>query len=118
MDAQDVADISSLYESWSKRRPHFYDDVIEKDSNSVESGISFQKGHVVRYAGLLQQSAKECDAGFAIDPFGLRSCAVVFIEFGNYPRAEDYLHIDHKTDWTNALSIHLLAMHARLSDPL
>ncbi len=83
-----------------------------------KSAAYFSLGYVFRYAGLLQESAKECDAGFSIDPFGLRSCAVVFIELGNYPRAEDYLHIDQRTEWTNALSIHLLARQGRLSDAL
>ena len=83
-----------------------------------KSAAHFSLSYVFRYAGLLQESARECDAGFAIDPFGLRSCAVVFIELGNYPRAEDYLHIDQRTDWTNALSIHLLARQGRLSDAL
>ena len=83
-----------------------------------KSHARFALGYVYRYAGLLQESAKECDAGFAIDPFGLRSCAVVFIELGNYQRAEDYLHIDQRSEWTDALTIHILARHGRLSDAL
>ena len=83
-----------------------------------KSAAHFSLSYVFRYAGLLQESARECDAGFAIDPFGLRSCAVVFIELGNYRRAEDYLHIEQRTDWTNALSIHLLTRQGRLSDAL
>ena len=83
-----------------------------------KSPAHFSLGYVLRYAGLLQESARECDAAFAIDPIGLRSCAVVFIELGNYPRAEDYLHVDQRTDWTNALSIHLLARQGRLSEAL
>lgn len=83
-----------------------------------KSAAHFSLGYVLRYAGLLQDSARECDAGFAIDPFGLRSCAVVFVELGNYTRADDYLHIDPGTDWSNALSIHMLARQGRLSDAL
>lgn len=83
-----------------------------------KSHAHFALGYVFRYAGLLQEAAKECDAGFAIDPFGLRSCAVVFIELGNYQRAEDYLHIDQRTEWTNAITIHLLVRQGRLSDAI
>lgn len=83
-----------------------------------KSHARFALGYVFRYAGLLQESAKECDAGFAIDPFGLRSCAVVFIELGNYQRAEDYLHIDQRSEWSDALTIHLLARQGKLSDAL
>jgi hypothetical protein len=42
----------------------------------------------------------------------------VFIELGNYSRAEDYLHTHQRTDWTNALTLHLLARQGRLSDAL
>jgi serine/threonine protein kinase/DNA-binding winged helix-turn-helix (wHTH) protein len=83
-----------------------------------KAAAHFSLGYVFRYAGLLQESAKECDAGFAIDSFGLRSCAVVFIELGNYPRAEDYIHIDQGTEWSNALSLHLLARQGKISEAL
>ena len=83
-----------------------------------KAAAHFALAYVLRYAGFLQESAKECDAGFAIDPVGMRSCAVVFIELGNYPRAEDFIHIDLGTEWANALSIHALARQGRLSDAL
>jgi len=61
----------------------------------------FTMGYVLRYAGAMEESARECDAALAIDPKDSwwRSCASTFSHLGNYERAEDYIRLDAGTQW-------------------
>jgi serine/threonine protein kinase len=62
----------------------------------------FALSYVLRYAGLLEDAARECDAALAKDPHnrGLRSCAFVFLQLGKYDRAREYLRLDAGSDWS------------------
>jgi len=52
--------------------------------------------YVYRYAGLLHEATRECDAALNLDPgFNmLRSCAFPFIMAGDYAQAEPYIRLD------------------------
>jgi hypothetical protein len=56
---------------------------------------------VLRYAGLLTDAGRECDAALSLDPgnYDFRSCSFVFFEHGNLSRALEYLHLDSGSDW-------------------
>jgi len=56
-------------------------------------------GYVLRYAGLLDEAGKECDAALALDPgFNLfRSCANPFILRGDYEHAIRYIRLDENS---------------------
>lgn len=59
------------------------------------SGSHFGMSYVLRYAGLLDEAGKECDAALAIDPVnGYRSCATPFILAGDYVHAQRYIDLD------------------------
>jgi TolB-like protein/tetratricopeptide (TPR) repeat protein len=62
------------------------------DSSMAHFGMSY----VLRYAGLLDDARKECDAALALDPGfnGLRSCALPLIREGDYTGAEQYITLD------------------------
>ncbi len=66
----------------------------------------FLLSYVLRYGGALQESARECDAAWSIDRGnrGQRSCAVTFMELGNYDRALDFIHADAGTAWSNNMT--------------
>lgn len=68
----------------------------------------FQMAYVYRYAGLLDQAARECDAAMAIDPgnFIFRSCSKVFMYEGNYPRAQVFLDLDGNSGWSVRQRMH------------
>src|SRR5580698_2340141 len=55
--------------------------------------------YVLRYAGLLDEAGKECDAALALDPgFNLfRSCANPFILRGDYAHALRYIRLDENS---------------------
>jgi hypothetical protein len=57
--------------------------------------------YVYRYAGMLQQSANECNTALALDPgnYGFRSCAWAFMEMGNPERAADFVRLDAGSEW-------------------
>jgi TolB-like protein/Tfp pilus assembly protein PilF len=61
----------------------------------------FTLAYVLRYAGLLHQAARECDAALALDPgnYDFRSCSFVFFELGNTGRALEYVHLDSGSEW-------------------
>ena len=65
---------------------------------------------MLRYAGLLEEAARECDAAHAADPQNLqfRSCELVFAYLGKYDRAREYLRADAGSQWTRAREAELL----------
>jgi TolB-like protein len=71
----------------------------------------FALSYVLRYGGLLDESAHECDLAFAIDPgdYQLRSCAFAFQQLGKTDRAFDFLRADEGSEWvlTNIPMIYL-----------
>ena len=61
----------------------------------------FEIMYVYRYAGLLDQAARECDALLALDQNpGLRSCAKVFMYRGDYKRAAVFADLDGSSGWS------------------
>jgi TolB-like protein len=63
----------------------------------------FFLGYVLRYAGLLDESARECETALSLAPgnFGFRSCSLTFKSMGNLGRATDFLRLDAGSDWAN-----------------
>jgi DNA-binding winged helix-turn-helix (wHTH) protein/TolB-like protein len=56
----------------------------------------FWMSYVYRYAGVLDSSQRECEAGLALDPgFNLlRSCAFSYLMAGDYEHAQLYISLD------------------------
>jgi serine/threonine protein kinase len=61
----------------------------------------FTLSYVLRYAGMQEQSAQECDAAMALDPgnYQFRSCAWAFMEIGQTERAKDFVNLDAGSEW-------------------
>ncbi len=78
----------------------------------------FAQAYVLRYAGLTEEAARECDAALALDPRnpGFRSCYLVFEQLGNYARSRDYLRLDAASGWSKRREAGLLAREGRLED--
>jgi len=67
------------------------------------SQAHFTMGYVYRYAGMMEDSEKECDAALKLDPgnYSLRSCAFAFLYMGQTERARDYVQLDAGTEWAS-----------------
>ncbi|MGH9523515.1 MAG: protein kinase domain-containing protein, partial [Terriglobales bacterium] len=74
-------------------------ELVARHPDNVQA--HFTLAYVLRYAGLLQQSQRECDAALALDPtnYDLRSCSFAFFELGNTTRALEYVRLDARSKW-------------------
>ena len=75
------------------------------DSSMAHFGMSY----VLRYAGLLDEAGKECDAALALDPGfnGFRSCAIPFIMAGDYEHAQRYIRLDESSGFASFMRMRI-----------
>jgi eukaryotic-like serine/threonine-protein kinase len=61
----------------------------------------FALSYVLRYGGMLDEAAPECDKAVALDPgnYQFRSCSLTFDLTGNSERAMDFLRLDPGSGW-------------------
>ncbi len=78
----------------------------------------FALGYILRYAGLLDESARECETALSLDPgnFMYRSCSLTFLEMGNVERGLEFLRLDAGSDWANRNIIRFLWSEGKLAD--
>src|SRR5262249_31448394 len=81
------------------------DDLVRRRPDNAEA--HFTLAYVLRYAGLLEESASQCDTARSIDPtnFRWRSCSLVFFQRGDYQRAMDYLNLDFGSEYYKTYSL-------------
>jgi DNA-binding winged helix-turn-helix (wHTH) protein/TolB-like protein/Tfp pilus assembly protein PilF len=90
--------------------------LVKSQPNSSET--HFLLGFVLRYAGLIVESAHECDTATSLDPgnYLLRSCAWTFQELGKTDRARDYVRLDAGSEWSAYASAPLLMREGKLAE--
>ena len=78
----------------------------------------FTLGYVFRYAGMLEDSARECDNALALNPanYQLRSCAWAFMQPGRTERARDFLRLDTGSEWAAWVTPHLLLREGKVNE--
>jgi TolB-like protein len=79
-----------------------YDQAADLVRRHPESAWShFSLAYVFRYAGLLEESGRECEAARRLDPksYQWRSCGITFEQLGQYDRAKEYKALDGKSAW-------------------
>ncbi|HUK24247.1 MAG TPA: protein kinase [Terriglobales bacterium] len=83
-------------------------DLVKRRPESADA--RFALSYVLRYGGMMEEAAKECDTALALDPgdYKLRSCAWVFISLGKTRRAQDFLRLDVGSEWARWVTPHLL----------
>ena len=91
-------------------------DVLARHPTSPEA--HFAMGYVLRYAGLLEESTRECEAALTLDPnyYGWRSCSVAYYLMNNYERAKDFIRLDAGSEWANFTLIDVLAREGKMEE--
>ena len=72
-------------------------------SRPDSSHAHFALSYVLRYAGLLDEAARECDIALQLDPgnYQFRSCALPLMQMGKTERARDFVKLDAGSEWSN-----------------
>lgn len=78
----------------------------------------FTLAYVLRYAGLLTQAERECDAALALDPsnYELRSCSFAFFEDDDENHALAYLRLDARSQWATSVLPSILLREDKTND--
>ncbi|MGA7381743.1 MAG: winged helix-turn-helix domain-containing protein [Terriglobales bacterium] len=76
--------------------------------------------YVLRYAGLLDESERQCGETIALDPGfnGFRSCATPFIFQGDYASAQTYIRLDEHSGFAAMLRILIALRTGNAADAL
>ncbi len=74
--------------------------------NPGSSFAHFARSYVLRYGGQLEESARECETAFSLDPgnAGLRSCSITFLLMGNPERGAEFARLDAGSAWANRVT--------------
>ena len=78
----------------------------------------FTTGYVYRYAGMLQQSTRECEEALGLDPgnYTYRSCAFAFLYLGDTQKAREFVGLDAGSEWTNYVMPSILIRERKLDE--
>ncbi len=81
-----------------------------------DADAHFALSYVLRYAGLLEEAGRECDAALALDPgsVNFRSCLFVFLQLNDYARARDYLRLDAGSSWATTRESNILLREGKV----
>jgi serine/threonine protein kinase len=68
--------------------------------------VHFALSTVLRYGGLQEDAARECDEAISRDPTnpGFRTCSATFIQLGRYDRALDFVRLDSGSEWSRLVT--------------
>ena len=79
----------------------------------------FMLGYVLRYAGLLEESARECEIAYGLDANrNLRSCSITMYLKGDYQRAWDFMRLDEGSEWVRFNTPEVLLRQGRREEVL
>jgi tetratricopeptide (TPR) repeat protein len=78
----------------------------------------FVMGYVDRYAGMLDDAARECDTALRLDPgnYGFRSCAWSFAQLGQPQRAMAFVRLDAGSEWAARTGAFILLGQGKLAE--
>ena len=92
--------------------------IVERRPNNPEAHHTL--GYVLRYAGLLEEAARQCEIALALDPrnYQWRSCALNFILLGRFDRAREFIALDAGSHWADNVTIGLLLREGKPKEAL
>jgi len=83
-----------------------------------DADAHFTLGYILRYAGLLEESERECETALSLDPRNprWRSCGVTNALLGNYARARTFLNLDAGSEFSGRQLTWILVREGKLED--
>jgi TolB-like protein/predicted Ser/Thr protein kinase len=77
-------------------------------------------GYVLRYAGLLDEAARQCDTAISLDPknYQWRSCSMAFTLLGRYDRAKQFIALDAGSQWAATMTFGCLLRQGQPDEAL
>jgi TolB-like protein/Tfp pilus assembly protein PilF len=83
-----------------------------------DADAHFTLGYILRYAGLLEESARECETALSLDPKNprWRSCGVIYALLGKYARARTFLSLDAGSEFSGRQLTWVLIREGKLED--
>jgi len=90
--------------------------LVKNQSESAQA--HFALGYVLRYVGMLDKSAHECDTALALDRgnYQWRSCALTFMELGQLKRAMEFVHLDSGSEWAARSAAYVFLREGKLEE--
>jgi eukaryotic-like serine/threonine-protein kinase len=101
--------------------PQAYQEARAMIDKRPQSGFAhFTLSYVLRYAGLSEEAADECNTAVRLDPgnYQFRSCATVFFLTGQAARARDFSNLDAGSEWSTHLEVRLLLSGGKTAEAL
>ena len=98
-----------------------YDSAMKLVAQRPDSGEArFALSYVLRYGGLVEESARECEQAVSRDPTNpiFRTCAQPFMILGRYDRALDFVRLDSGSEWARAITRAIYQRMGRRDDAL
>ena len=92
-------------------------DLVRRSPRDPDS--HFVLAYILRYAGRIDDSARECDVALSLGPSPvLRSCTVTFQHLGNFERARAFLRLDGASEWAMLHESRLLIREGKTDEAL
>ncbi len=78
----------------------------------------FTLSYVQRYAGMLEESARQCETALVLAPgnYQFRSCAWTFMELGRFEKAREFIQSDADSEWANYALPSLLVREGKVAE--
>jgi eukaryotic-like serine/threonine-protein kinase len=78
----------------------------------------FALGYVDRYAGMLEEAARQCDTALTLAPgnYQFRSCAWVFMQLGQFDKAREFIKLDGGSEWAHYVTPSLLLREGKTAE--
>lgn len=98
-----------------------YDSAMKLAARRPDSGEArFALSYVLRYGGLLEESARECEQAVSRDPTNplFRTCAQPLMVLGRYDRALDFVRLDSGSEVARTLTRVICQRMGRRDDAL
>ena len=92
------------------------EELIRRRSENADA--HFTMSYVLRYAGLLQESEKECQFALSRDPKnpGWRSCMAPYMFQGDYNHSMQFVQLDPGSEWANTHALDILIREGRVKE--